>query len=116
MLRFYFYMIFTLTGAFACLNEASAQVVSKDKSDLSVSVKTKDASAKDASDGYILLNITGGIEPYSIIVVSTVINHQKIDGKKNLELKNLPPGQFAIIIQDKNKKILQQSVTISSEN
>ncbi|WP_156140804.1 hypothetical protein [Sporocytophaga myxococcoides] len=115
MLRFYFYMLTLLTFA-VCQNQANAQDVSKSTTELSVSVKTKDASSKESKDGYIRLDITGGVEPYSIFIVSTVINHQRIEGKKNLNLENLPPGHFGIIIQDNNKKILQQSVTISSEN
>ncbi len=115
MLRFYFYMLILLTFA-VCRNQANAQDVSKSTTELSVSVKTKDASSKQSKDGYIQLDITGGVEPYTIFIVSTVSNHQRFDGKKQINLENLPSGHFAIIIQDKNKKILQQSVTISSEN
>jgi hypothetical protein len=116
MLRFYFYMIFTLTSAFACINEAFAQVVSKVQSDISVSVKTKDASAKDANDGYIHLDIRGGIPPYSVNIFGNTINHDKKDKINNLELKNLTPGYYLFIIQDRSQKIIQQAVTISSKN
>lgn len=116
MLRFYFYMIFILTSAFACHNAAFAQVVSKDISDLSVSVKTKDASNKDSKDGYISINITGGSPPYNISIFSTTINHQTKENTNKLELKELAPGSFMFIIQDESKKIVQQTVTISSKN
>ncbi len=113
MLRFYFYMIFTLTSAFACINEAFAQVASKNQSDLSVSVKTKDASARDANDGYILLNITGGEAPYTIDLYSTTLGFKKIENKNELELKDLNPGAYLFFIQDKSYKLIQKSITIS---
>jgi hypothetical protein len=116
MLRFYFYMIFTLTSAFACINEAFAQVVSKNQTDLSVSVKTKEASSKDANDGYIHLNITGGNPPYIIDIHSQTSAYQRKESTGKLELNNLIPGSFIFIIVDDSKKIIQQSVTISSEN
>jgi len=114
MFRFYFYILALLTYSI-CL-QANAQDVSNGTTDLSVSVKTKDASTQNSKDGNIQLDITGGNEPYTIFIVSTVINHQKFEGKNKLTLENLPPGHFGIIIQDKNNKILQQSVTVSSEN
>ncbi len=113
MLRFYFYMIFTLTSAFACLNKASAQVVSKDQSDLSVSVKTKDASAKDASDGYIQLSITGGVPPYDVSIFRDPLIQEFKENIYNLELKDLRPGSFLFVIKDSTENITQQSVRIS---
>ncbi|MBO9702667.1 MAG: hypothetical protein J7604_20820 [Sporocytophaga sp.] len=109
-------MIFTLSSAFACFNEACAQEVSKDQADLSVSVKTKDASSKDAKDGYILLNITGGEAPYTIDIHSQTSAYQRKESTGKLELKKLLPGSFIFIIVDNSKKMIQQSVTISSEN
>ncbi|MBX9853123.1 MAG: hypothetical protein K2X86_15375 [Cytophagaceae bacterium] len=80
-------------------------------SDLIIDIEKKDASGTDKKDGEIRIKITGGQAPYSISLFSTTIKAQKFEGNE-VNIDNLSSGTYLFIIQDSNKEIKQESVTI----
>ncbi len=81
-----FFICFTLLLV-SCTGEKEADIPET----LSVELVTHDVTTFQGTDGYIILNVTGGIPPYA---------YNWSNGEKTKDIENLPAGKYSVTVTD----------------
>ena len=93
----------TITDTNGCVLQTS--VILGEPNPLMISMKSiKDVICKSSPEGMILLNVFGGIKPYSYLWST---------GDTSLDLNNIPDGQYKITVTDSNACSIFENYTVS---
>jgi hypothetical protein len=116
MAKIYLGIIVSLLAFLPLLGQKNLYSTQKEISleNLRIEVQKKDASDTASKDGFIYLKITGGSAPYIILVFSTTSPTERFEGNE-LKLENKSAGTYLFIIQDHEKEIRKETVTISTK-
>ena len=91
----------TITDANGCMSTGSVQINEPDL--LEIQAIANDATCPDEADGSIVLTITGGTEPYTIIWS---------DGAGMKNRINMLPGTYSVVVTDQNGCSQSHSVVV----
>jgi gliding motility-associated-like protein len=78
--------------------------VVKEPTSIKANIEPFDAMCYDSADGYALLTVSGGIEPYSYLWSNA---------SKKQDLKNVKAGSYSVLILDKNGCSLKANTQIN---
>lgn len=79
---------------------------------LALEVKVEQPTSASSNDGSIHLNVSGGIAPYTIQVISTY-NPSQVYKKEHVEIKKLGIGNYTIMVQDLEKHVLRKTIELT---
>jgi hypothetical protein len=88
------------------------QSLENSASALALDVKLEQPRSINSSDGVLHLSVSGGTAPYTIQVIGTFAPSQ-VYTKDKIDIKKLGVGNYLIIIQDADKKVLQRTIELT---
>lgn len=78
---------------------------------LTISVESRQPSSTESNDGRINIKVSGGKAPYIVQIMSTY-SPSELYKKDYIELKKLGVGTYLILVQDADKRVLQEKVEL----
>lgn len=94
---------FTLSDANGCSFESGPITITEPAQRLAIRIEKGDISCYEAKDGFIKLNIVGGVGPYQV---------QWDFGSNQTNFTDLGPGNYAVTVTDQIGCVVTQAVTI----